>query len=608
MTFATADLVRSVEAPLPADLAVAGHSAAEGLLSPERQRRLIGWFLALGALARCVRYFLNFPLWEDECFLCVNFIDRGYRELLEPLQYHQVAPPLFLWVELSVVKLLGFSEWSLRLFPFLCSLASLFLFRHLAGRMVRGLALVLAVATFSVAYPGIRYAAEAKQYASDLFVSLALLSLAVAWRRSGNRSRWLWGLSACAPIAVGLSYPATFVAGGISLFAAAVLVRQRAAWREWLPWAGFNAALLAGFAAVFLVAAKGQSHAELDFMNQFWREAFPPWRTPLRLPGWLLVTHASDLLAYPAGGARGASALTFLGFAAGIGLLARRRQWAWLLLALAPFAVHLAAAALERYPYGGHVKFSQHLAPSICLLAGLGGTVWVGLLRGRATSDEFGMWSSECGVAGGSPTSHSALRTPHSALASFETRHIPSRALLAGTLLLPAVVGAASIARDVWRPYKTQSDVRARAFARWFWFNAQSEGEVLCLKTDLDRDFSPDADRRLSWTAMYLCNQRIYSPRHRAGAPPRLADLSPSRPLRCVLYRDPKCDFDEQAFADWLAEQQARYELVGSETYPFPRYDKREERIVTVDYLDEFKFVPRERSPSKISAAGDDRS
>src|SRR5690606_20097126 len=108
----------------------------------------------------------------DECFLCVNFIDRSFAELLDPLTYHQVAPPLFLWVERASVLLLGYSEWSLRLVPFAASVASLFLFRRFAGRILGGPALLLAFAIFAVAYPGIRYAAEAKQYATDLLAAL----------------------------------------------------------------------------------------------------------------------------------------------------------------------------------------------------------------------------------------------------------------------------------------------------------------------------------------------------------------------------------------------------------------------------------------------------
>ncbi len=143
--------------------------------------RWLAFFVLLGLFARVMRYALRFPLWDDESFLCVNFIGRSYAELLRPLDFHQVAPILFLWIERTVVRIFGFSELALRLVPFACSIASVLLFRRTASRLLSGLGLLLAVAIFAVSYPGIRYAAEAKQYGTDLFVSLGLMYLTVEW-------------------------------------------------------------------------------------------------------------------------------------------------------------------------------------------------------------------------------------------------------------------------------------------------------------------------------------------------------------------------------------------------------------------------------------------
>jgi 4-amino-4-deoxy-L-arabinose transferase-like glycosyltransferase len=542
----------------------AARLGSDQLLSDTRQRQLLVAFLVLGVLARCVRYFLRFPLWEDECFLCVNFAGRGYLDILQPLQYHQVAPPLFLWIELSAVHLLGFTELSLRLFPFLCSMAGLFLFRHLAGRLLRGLPLVMAVAIFAAAYPCIRYAAEAKPYASDQLVSLGLLALLVRWWRQPAELRRGWALIALVPLAIGLSYPAVFVAGGVSLVMAAVLALSRAR-RGWLLWLGFNAALLGSFALVFLSTARRQSQAELGFMDSYWGNAFPPLAQPLEVPGWLLQVHTGDLLAYPAGGGHGASTLTFLCFVPGIAILLWRRQGVLLLFTLAPFALNLTAAALQRYPYGGHMKFAQHLSPLICLLAGLGAAGWV-------------QWFSSYRRAG--------------------------RVVLALGLLFPFLVGAGSIVRDLASPGKTWSDLRARAFAQWFWYAAEYEGEAVCLKSDLGLDFSSKAYRELSWAAMYLCNQRIYSPRHAAGEPPRWERIAAGRPLRCVLYRDPQYPCDEGQVRRWLGQVQQDYRLIGREIFPLPRYDKRETRLVKLDHIEIFTFVPRaERAAARRDTA-----
>ena len=71
--------------------------AERGVLDPAALGRWLAFFVLLGLFARVMRYALRFPLWDDESFLCVNFIGRSYAELLKPLDFHQVAPILFLY-------------------------------------------------------------------------------------------------------------------------------------------------------------------------------------------------------------------------------------------------------------------------------------------------------------------------------------------------------------------------------------------------------------------------------------------------------------------------------------------------------------------------------
>lgn len=549
---ASSDTLRSEAPALRSDT-----SPWEG--GPQLQR-LVWAFIWLGVAARAVRYFLCFPLWEDECFLSYNLIDRGYADLLRPLDYHQVAPVLFLWLQLSVVKLLGFSEWALRLIPFVCGVASVFLFQRLAAKLTSGLALLCAVAVFSVSYPGIRYAAEAKPYGTDLFVGLLLVSLFVSWSQAPQRLRPLWWLVALAPLAIGLSYPAPFVCGGVSLAIAWCLVRDRAAHGKlaWVAWGAFNVGVLAAFAVTYLLAAANQSGAELDFMQAYWGHAFPPLDSLGHLLAWFGVTHVSDLAAYPVGGGRGASAMTGICCLVAVIALARKRRGTVLLLAGTPLLLNLIAAALHRYPYGGHVKFAQYHAAMICLLAGIG---LAAILQAHA-------------------------------------KWIPARGKLGVqmALALLAVIAGASIARDVTWPYKSTTDMRHRAFAQWFWFNTEFQGETVCLAADLDVRFSQETYADLSWSAMYFCNQRIYSPRKIAGRQPDWQRISTQWPLRCVLFRAPRFDFDEPAHAAWLADMQMKYRLESSVSYPFPCFGKHEGEAINVDYVQIETFVPLQDS------------
>ena len=333
-------------------------------------------FVALGILLRAARYLLNFPLWCDETMLGANFLDKNYSDLLfRPLVYRQIGPPLFLIIQLSATKVLGFSELSLRFFPALCGIASVPLFRHVAGRLLRGVPLLMAVAVFAVSGWPLRYVAEVKPYASDLFVALGLLALAVEWRRAPERVGWLWALVVAGPIAVALSLPAVFTVGGIGL---------ALAWPVWKTRSVESRTALGLFGAVSALTFLGllrfyktapQDH---DYFHNAWSDAFPPLTNPLRLLIWLLDVHTGYMFAYPDGGAHGASAVTFLCVLAGIYVIARRRNSVLLALLLMPFALALLAAVVHRYPYGVSARTTQYAAPFVCVL------MWSGMEIRRA--------------------------------------------------------------------------------------------------------------------------------------------------------------------------------------------------------------------------------
>src|SRR5262249_58846669 len=94
---------------------------------------------------------------------------------------------------------------------------------------------------------------------------------------------------------------------------------------------------------------------------------------------------------------------------------------------------------LGRYPYGGSARVAQHLAPSICLLAGAGAAA---LLR-RACPSRIARRRGE---------------------------------VLA--LCLLAAIGFAGMFRDVRKPYKTEGDERARPAVRTMLERSGSEPVV----------------------------------------------------------------------------------------------------------------------------------
>ena len=153
----------------------------DGQISSEQLTRGVVAFLALAVVLRLARALQNYPMWCDETMLAANLLDRDWTDLAQPLAYRQVCPLGFLALQWLAVRILGFSELSLRLIPLICALASVPVFCLLARRTLGAAttATFLAVAVFAVSEPLIRYAGEAKPYEVDFLVSLVLLNLTV---------------------------------------------------------------------------------------------------------------------------------------------------------------------------------------------------------------------------------------------------------------------------------------------------------------------------------------------------------------------------------------------------------------------------------------------
>jgi hypothetical protein len=513
-------------------------------------------FVALGVVLRVGHYLSNYPIWGDEAFLALSFIRRGYLDLLLPLEYGQICPILFLWAELTAVKLFGFSEMSLRVCPLICSVASVFLFRHVAGRILKGPALLMAVAIFAVSIHPIRHSADVKPYATDLLMALVLLAPAIEWCVTPRRTVWLWTLAGLAPVALAASYPAVFVAGGIAIALAASVWRlPRRAPR--IALAAFVLVLATTCAVLYVGYVHRQRGASLPAIQSYWADSFPPLDSPIRLASWLITTHAGSMFAYPVGGGLGASSLTLILVLIAAVVLWRQGRGTILALLVMPMGVALVAAALKLYPYGGEPRIMQYIAPSVCLLTGLASSLLLGMFpppRSRAT------------------------------------------ALRAAAVTL-AVMGVVALIRDFRHPYRSIYDHQAREFARRFWPEQARGAELACLHWDIGISQRGGAVVR---TALYLCNQHIYSPNRRRGVGPRWTLVTPSRPLRCVAFDE--VHLRSPQATSWLESMKERYILRA-----------RLEQVVSTTRLDMkpgedhvyiFEFQPKPDRPIAQIAAG----
>lgn len=511
-------------------------------------------FVVLGLILRLSAYWLDFPLWWDEAFVGANLLRRDYSGLLRPLDYGQVCPLLFLWAELAIVRILGFSEWSLRLLPLLCSLASLVLFRSTAVRLLGPRASCLAVAILAVSVHPIRHAADVKPYATDLLVALGLQALALRWWRRPDRAGRLWALVGAGPIALLSSHPAVFVAAGVGL---AIL---RPAWKTRLAsvrvaCVAYGATLLATCAAIYALFTRAQASAASGGMREMWARSFPPLDSILGFARWSLVAHGGDLMAFPCGGEDGASGLSLLACLVGVVVLWRGGRSTVVAILLAPLVVAMGAACLRLYPYGGPAphgsaaRIMQYAAPGLCLLIGTGAAAGLGRIRPPRLRDRV------------------------------------SRLACVGLV----VVGVVPIVEGFRRPYRAYQAEAAREFARRFWPEVGRGAEVACLRWDLG---VAEWDSIRLGTAVSLCNQAIYSPSRRSGGP-RWGEVSADRPLRCVLGVRP--EVDPPRVAAWLETMKVAYRMTRRESIAVDTAEPG--RRPVLERYEVFEFVPKARRP-----------
>jgi hypothetical protein len=403
--------------------------------------------------------------------LAVNLFERDLPDLLQPLAYRQVCPIGFLATVKGAINLLGPSTWSLRLIPWLASLAALAVVASATRYIPNPRAGLIGLALLTVAYHPVQLGSELKPYSTDLLASSIILHRALAWHANPAQPTPLIHLALLSLPLMLVSYPAALV---LAAMAAASSLRLRqippSSRRAWFEWSGILAlsALL-----VRHLASPQAAAATADPLNEYLHDGFPASLHPHHLGHWLLQLATGRLLAFPFGDP-GLTSLAGLGLAlVGLATLLRHDRPLATLLA-APFAASLAAGLLRLYPLGGHPRVSQHLLPCLAFILGYGLDRLFACL----------------------PVSR--LQRPR----------------LAWLILI--TIGLAPLIRNYAQPFHTPRDQAARHFAQSFWPRFGPDARVLCLRRDLRlfpiEDPNPDV-------ALYLANRSLYAPPARRRPP-----------------------------------------------------------------------------------------
>jgi hypothetical protein len=235
------------------------------LISPSALALII---LVTAVLVRIYIYWRAPSLWIDEISLSMNVIMRPLLTLTQKLDFQQLAPLGFLWIQRLIVDLAGVSERTLRLFPLIAGCLSVIAVWDLSRRFLDRYGALMAAALIGFAPYAIRYSNEAKQYGVELFVTAMLL-----WLRSysGDMPRKpaiQAGVIATGVVACLFSIPAVFVLAGLWASYAAVALRAENRRRDliFVGLAGFIWCTAFGVIYITLIAPNAD-----PFLFEWWR-------------------------------------------------------------------------------------------------------------------------------------------------------------------------------------------------------------------------------------------------------------------------------------------------------------------------------------------------
>ena len=333
--------------------------------------------LGAGAALRLWQYFGRSSLWLDELALVASILERPVGPLVtEPLLYDQTAPPGFLAAVKLATFAFGDGELALRLVPLLGSLIALFLVAAVARRLLGEMGAWFATAMFALGPPFIRYAAEAKPYATDVTIALILTGIALRLPEGSRGARPFWAAGLIGAAAVWFSQPAVFVLAGLG---AALIIDGAKAFRSGakpfrslLPTLGCWGL---GSTAAVLAAILRTTPSTRELLREYWEPSFPDvgWRK-----GFGVLELLRDVRSFWGGSGMGYAwptaflVLTVFGFA----LLWRRRRLHALIL-IGPILVTFAASAARLYPWD--TRLVLFLGPAFILGAAAGAS---GLIAG----------------------------------------------------------------------------------------------------------------------------------------------------------------------------------------------------------------------------------
>jgi len=333
-------------------------------------RILIVFFIILGIAIRFYYQFIEWSFNGDEVNLGLDILNHNYKDLFDPFQSRQSAPPLFLFIEkLSSEILKPFI--SLKIISFLASCASIFLFNKIIKNSFSTSIQLILLALFCFNPFVFSTSLTLKQYSLDLLMSL--IAVNYFFSKKEYFRTFIFFCIFCLLSNVGLFFSASFV---IFYIIKTIWVKKEKL-LNWKLVKRISPYLLAPIPyLLFFIWFLNQAGASnmKNYMVNYWSGSFMP--LDLSIFKWLAIQGKVIFIFF-------FSTYWFLGlpmlflFLFGTYIAFQKRHqihqkkiYEIIFLYIIAGIIHLLLSALKMYPFSD--RLFLYLGPGIYLIIGVG--------------------------------------------------------------------------------------------------------------------------------------------------------------------------------------------------------------------------------------------
>lgn len=328
---------------------------------------LLLFVIICGVSISILQFFYNRSLWFDESTLSLNILNRNFTELLQPLDFEQVAPILFLSIEKIFTFLFGYSEYALRLFPLLSYWASIYLLYKIFKIFhLNTYVIILSLTLFLFNGTIIYYSSEVKQYMTDVLTITSMIYFTLKNYEKTTNKYVLLGFLGIVSIFLSNVSPIILLCCGAYLFYNMFLN----GWNEIKYFIATIFIWILFFGIYFLFFI--YDHPTREFMLKYWIDwdGFMPLN-PLQIDFYQYIIRKyyhfyNGLFQFGIIGFYGLQLL----FLFGCYILIERKKYNIFILSILPIVVHLALSSLKLYPFD--IRLILYTCPAFIITLSFG--------------------------------------------------------------------------------------------------------------------------------------------------------------------------------------------------------------------------------------------